>query len=45
MAQVDIYNNTTSRSLAAISLGFIVTATPWTIQEIVTAGTGSKVRY
>lgn len=32
----------TSRSMAAISLGFIVMVTPWTIQEIVTACTGSK---
>jgi len=28
--------------MAAISLGFIVMVTPWTIQEIVTACTGSK---
>ncbi|XP_017062004.1 5-hydroxytryptamine receptor 1A [Drosophila ficusphila] len=33
----------TSRSMAAISLGFIVMVTPWTIQEIVTACTGSKL--
>ncbi|XP_050325869.1 uncharacterized protein LOC126756675 [Bactrocera neohumeralis] len=33
----------TSRSMAAISLGFIVMITPWTIQEIVTACTGSKL--
>lgn len=36
-------NGPTSRSMAAISLGFIVMVTPWTIQEIVTACTGSKV--
>lgn len=35
----------TSRSMAAISLGFIVMVTPWTIQEIVTACTGSKVSF
>lgn len=33
----------TSRTMAAISLGFIVIVTPWTILEIVTACTGSKV--
>ncbi|CAD7089337.1 unnamed protein product [Hermetia illucens] len=36
-------NGPTSRSMAAISLGFIVMVTPWTIQEIVTACTGSKL--
>ncbi|XP_068146302.1 uncharacterized protein [Drosophila tropicalis] len=35
-------SGSTSRSMAAISLGFIVMVTPWTIQEIVTACTGSK---
>lgn len=29
--------------MAAMSLGFIVMATPWTIQEVVAACTGSKV--
>ncbi|GLH16539.1 Uncharacterized protein GBIM_20791 [Gryllus bimaculatus] len=33
----------TSRTMAAISLGFIVMVTPWTIQEVVAACTGSKV--
>ncbi|XP_013113447.2 dopamine receptor 2 [Stomoxys calcitrans] len=33
----------TSRSMAAISLGFIVMVTPWTIQEIVATCTGSKL--
>lgn len=32
-----------SRTMAAMSLGFIVMATPWTIQEVVAACTGSKV--
>ncbi|XP_055856353.1 beta-3 adrenergic receptor isoform X2 [Episyrphus balteatus] len=36
-------NGSTSRSMAAMSLGFIVMVTPWTIQEIVTACTGSKL--
>uniref|UniRef100_A0A1A9WXJ0 G-protein coupled receptors family 1 profile domain-containing protein n=1 Tax=Glossina brevipalpis TaxID=37001 RepID=A0A1A9WXJ0_9MUSC len=36
-------SGSTSRSMAAISLGFIVMVTPWTIQEIVTACTGSKL--
>uniref|UniRef100_A0A1B0D297 G-protein coupled receptors family 1 profile domain-containing protein n=1 Tax=Phlebotomus papatasi TaxID=29031 RepID=A0A1B0D297_PHLPP len=29
--------------MAAMSLGFIVMVTPWTIQEVVAACTGSKV--
>lgn len=29
--------------MAAMSLGFIVLVTPWTIQEIVATCTGSKV--
>lgn len=33
----------TSRTMAAISLGFIVIVTPYTIQEVVAACTGSKV--
>ncbi|XP_022908743.2 trace amine-associated receptor 8c isoform X1 [Onthophagus taurus] len=31
-----------SRTMAAISLGFIVLVTPWTIQEVVAACTGSR---
>ncbi|CAG5074397.1 Similar to Taar6: Trace amine-associated receptor 6 (Rattus norvegicus) [Cotesia congregata] len=31
-----------SRTMAAMSLGFIVMVTPWTIQEVVVACTGSK---
>lgn len=30
--------------MAAMSLGFIVMVTPWTIQEVVAACTGSKVK-
>lgn len=33
----------TSRTMSAMSLGFIVMVTPWTIQEVVAACTGSKV--
>ncbi|XP_053688407.1 5-hydroxytryptamine receptor 1D [Sabethes cyaneus] len=36
-------NGSTSRTMAAISLGFIVIVTPWTIQEIVATCTGSKI--
>ncbi|XP_062564101.1 5-hydroxytryptamine receptor 1D [Armigeres subalbatus] len=36
-------NGSTSRTMAAISLGFIVIITPWTIQEIVATCTGSKI--
>ncbi|XP_067000932.2 trace amine-associated receptor 1 [Anabrus simplex] len=32
-----------SRTMAAMSLGFIVMVTPWTIQEVVAACTGTKV--
>lgn len=32
-----------SRTMAAMSLGFIVMVTPWSIQEVVAACTGSKV--
>jgi len=32
-----------ARTMAAMSLGFIVMVTPWTIQEVVAACTGSKV--
>lgn len=31
-----------SRTMAAMSLGFIVLVTPWTIQEVVAACTGSR---
>jgi hypothetical protein len=30
--------------MAAMSLGFIVMVTPWTIQEVVAACTGTKVK-
>jgi hypothetical protein len=30
--------------MAAMSLGFIVMVTPWTIQEVVAACTGTKVQ-
>lgn len=33
-----------SRTMAAMSLGFIVMVTPWAIQEVVAACTGSKVK-
>lgn len=33
---------TTSRTMAAMSLGFIVLVTPWTIKEIVVACTGTR---
>ncbi|XP_055705323.1 trace amine-associated receptor 1 [Phlebotomus papatasi] len=36
-------SGSTSRTMAAMSLGFIVMVTPWTIQEVVAACTGSKV--
>lgn len=29
--------------MGAVALGFIVAVTPWTIQEVVTACTGTKV--
>ncbi|KAK9508608.1 hypothetical protein O3M35_006134 [Rhynocoris fuscipes] len=32
-----------SRTMAAMSLGFIVMVTPWTIQEVVVACTGTKM--
>lgn len=38
-----ILRGSTSRTMAAISLGFIVIVTPYTIQEVVAACTGSKV--
>uniref|UniRef100_A0A1S4H6A2 G-protein coupled receptors family 1 profile domain-containing protein n=1 Tax=Anopheles gambiae TaxID=7165 RepID=A0A1S4H6A2_ANOGA len=36
-------HGSTSRTMAAISLGFIVIVTPWTILEIVATCTGSKI--
>ncbi|GAB0100943.1 trace amine-associated receptor 1 [Sergentomyia squamirostris] len=36
-------SGSTSRTMAAMSLSFIVMVTPWTIQEVVAACTGSKV--
>ncbi|XP_049298396.1 5-hydroxytryptamine receptor 1A isoform X1 [Anopheles funestus] len=36
-------HGSTSRTMAAISLGFIVIITPWTILEIVATCTGSKI--
>lgn len=38
-----VLRGSTSRTMAAVSLGFIVIVTPWTIQEVVAACTGSKV--
>lgn len=38
-----VLRGSTSRTMAAISLGFIVIVTPYTIQEVVAACTGSKV--
>ncbi|KAJ3664505.1 hypothetical protein Zmor_000065 [Zophobas morio] len=35
-------STTASRTMAAMSLGFIVLVTPWTIQEVVAACTGSR---
>lgn len=35
-------STTASRTMAAMSLGFIVVVTPWTIQEVVAACTGSR---
>lgn len=36
-------NGSASRTMAAMSLGYIVMVTPWAIQEIVAACTNSKV--
>jgi hypothetical protein len=44
MAQERRLSTSASRTMAAISLGFIVMVTPWTIQEVVAACTGTKVR-
>ncbi|CRL05781.1 CLUMA_CG018809, isoform A [Clunio marinus] len=38
-----VLRGSTSRTMAAISLGFIVIVTPYTIQEVVAACTGSKI--
>lgn len=35
-------STTASRTMAAMSLGFIVLVTPWTIQEVVVACTGTR---
>lgn len=35
-------STTASRTMAAMSLGFIVLVTPWTIQEVVAACTGTR---
>lgn len=43
VAQERRLSGSVSRTMAAMSLGFIVMVTPWTIQEIVAACTGSKV--
>lgn len=43
VAQEKRLSGSTSRTMAAMSLGFIVMVTPWTIQEVVAACTGSKV--
>lgn len=45
VAQEKRLSGSASRTMAAISLGFIVMVTPWTIQEVVAACTGSKVMY
>lgn len=37
------FSGSVSRTMAAVSLGFIVMVTPWAIQEVVAACTGSKV--
>ncbi|XP_071442886.1 trace amine-associated receptor 8b [Hetaerina americana] len=43
IAQERRLSTSASRTMAAMSLGFIVMVTPWTIQEVVAACTGSKV--
>nr|XP_018905598.1 PREDICTED: trace amine-associated receptor 8c [Bemisia tabaci] len=43
LAQERRMSMNTSRTMAAMSLGFIVVVTPWTIQEVVAACTGSKM--
>ncbi|XP_076397721.1 green-sensitive opsin-3 isoform X5 [Megachile rotundata] len=42
VAQERRLSTSASRTMAAMSLGFIVMVTPWTIQEVVAACTGSK---
>lgn len=44
-AQERILTTNASRTMAAMSLGFIVVVTPATIQEVVAACTGCKVKY
>ncbi|PNF26315.1 hypothetical protein B7P43_G02651 [Cryptotermes secundus] len=43
VAQERRLSTNSSRTMAAMSLGFIVMVTPWTIQEVVAACTGTKV--
>ncbi|XP_068083217.1 trace amine-associated receptor 8c [Anabrus simplex] len=43
VAQERRLSTNTSRTMAAMSLGFIVMVTPWTIQEVVAACTGTKI--
>lgn len=43
IVQENRLSGSTSRTMASMSLGFIVMVTPWTIQEVVAACTGSKV--
>ncbi|PSN32542.1 hypothetical protein C0J52_28488, partial [Blattella germanica] len=43
MAQERRLRTNVSRTMAAMSLGFIVMVTPWTIQEVVAACTGTKL--
>ncbi|KAJ9598181.1 hypothetical protein L9F63_011143, partial [Diploptera punctata] len=43
VAQERRLSTNASRTMAAMSLGFIVMVTPWTIQEVVAACTGTKV--
>lgn len=45
IVQENRLSGSTSRTMASMSLGFIVMVTPWTIQEVVAACTGSKVSY
>lgn len=32
-----------ARTMAAMSLGFIIVVTPWTLKEVIALSTGSKV--
>lgn len=49
MQNINVQDNrlsgSVSRTMAAMSLGFIVVVTPWSIQEVVAACTGSKVIF